>query len=80
MMLERPTAENQVVRDQMIKTFSFFDSDGSGKISFDKLKRIANALGENVSDDLLEGMINEADRSGTGEVCQEDFIRIMCAM
>ncbi|KAL7554288.1 hypothetical protein ACHAWF_017738 [Thalassiosira exigua] len=77
---EPPSIDNKDVRDEMIKTFSYFDSDGSGKISFEKLKRVANTLGENVSDDLLEEMINEADRSGTGEVCQEDFIRIMCAM
>lgn len=34
-------------------------------------------LGENITDEELQEMIDEADRDGDGEVSQEDFIRIM---
>jgi Ca2+-binding EF-hand superfamily protein len=34
-------------------------------------------LGENISDEELQEMIDEADRDGDGEVSQEEFIRIM---
>jgi hypothetical protein len=49
----------------------------SGKISFKNLKRVAKELGENMTDEELQEMIDEADRDGDGEVSEEEFIRIM---
>jgi Ca2+-binding EF-hand superfamily protein len=59
--------------------FSFFnqDDDETGKISFRNLKRVAMELGETISDEELQEMIDEADRDGDGEVSQDEFIRIM---
>ena len=34
-------------------------------------------LGESITDEELQEMIDEADRDGDGEVSQSDFIRIM---
>ena len=48
-----------------------------GKISFKNLKRVAKELGENMTDEELQEMIDEADRDGDGEVSEEEFIRIM---
>lgn len=58
---------------------SFFnqDDDETGKISFRNLKRVAMELGESISDEELQEMIDEADRDGDGEVSQDEFIRIM---
>mmetsp|Transcript_7852 Transcript_7852/g.14795 ORF Transcript_7852/g.14795 Transcript_7852/m.14795 type:complete len:172 (+) Transcript_7852:275-790(+) len=64
-------------REEMIKAFRLFDDDETGRISFKNLKRVANDLGENLTDEELQEMIDEADREGTGEVCLEDFMRIM---
>jgi Ca2+-binding EF-hand superfamily protein len=41
------------------------------------LKKVANELNENVSDDELRDMIKEADLNGDGEVDIEEFIAIM---
>jgi Ca2+-binding EF-hand superfamily protein len=49
----------------------------AGKISFKNLKRVAKELGENMTDEELQEMIDEADRDGDGEVSEEEFIRIM---
>jgi Ca2+-binding EF-hand superfamily protein len=49
----------------------------TGKISFKNLKRVAKELGENMTDEELQEMIDEADRDGDGEVSEEEFIRIM---
>ena len=61
----------------MIKAFKLFDDDGSGKISFKNLKRVARELGETMTDEELQEMIEEADRDGDGEIGEDDFIRIM---
>ena len=63
--------------EEMIKAFRLFYDDETGKISFRNLKRVAMELGESITDEELQEMIDEADRDGDGEVSQADFIRIM---
>ena len=41
------------------------------------LKRVANELGENLTDEELQEMIDEADRDGDGAISQEEFYRVM---
>ena len=64
-------------REEMLKAFRLFDEDESGKISFKNLKRVAKELGENMSDEEIHEMIEEADRDGDGEINEEEFVRIM---
>ena len=64
-------------REEMLKAFRLFDEDETGKISFKNLKRVAKELGENMSDDEIQEMIDEADRDGDGEISEEEFVRIM---
>mgnify|MGYP003940734605 FL=1 len=63
--------------EEIIKAFRLFDDDETGKISFKNLKRVAKELGENMTDDEIQEMIDEADRDGDGEVNEEEFFRIM---
>jgi len=48
-----------------------------GKITFKNLKRVAKELGENLTDEELQEMIDEADRDGDGEINLDEFLRIM---
>lgn len=64
-------------KEEIIKAFKLFDDDGTGKITFKNLKRVAKELGENITDEEIQEMIEEADRDGDGEINQEEFIRIM---
>ncbi len=64
-------------REEMLKAFRLFDDDESGKISFKNLKRVAKELGENMTDEEIQEMIDEADRDGDGEISEEEFMRIM---
>ena len=41
------------------------------------LKRVAKELGDNMTDEELQEMIDEADRDGDGEINEEEFLRIM---
>ncbi|NWX03044.1 CETN2 protein, partial [Caloenas nicobarica] len=64
-------------KEEILKAFKLFDDDETGKISFKNLKRVAKELGENITDEELKDMINEADRDGDGEVNEQEFLRIM---
>jgi len=63
--------------EEMRKAFRLFIDDDSNKISLRHLRRVAKDLGENMTDEELQEMIDEADRDGDGEISEEDFIRIM---
>ena len=63
--------------EEMRKAFRLFIDDDSDRISIRHLKRVAKELGEGMSEDELNEMIEEADRDGDGEISEEDFIRIM---
>ncbi|XP_055710544.1 uncharacterized protein LOC129806174 isoform X1 [Phlebotomus papatasi] len=64
-------------REEIMKAFRLFDDDETGKISFKNLKRVAKELGENLTDEELREMLDEADLDGDGEVNQDEFLRIM---
>lgn len=64
-------------KEEILKAFRLFDDDETGKITFRNLKRVAKELGENMTDEELQEMIDEADRDGDGEISEEEFIRIM---
>mmetsp|Transcript_7973 Transcript_7973/g.27073 ORF Transcript_7973/g.27073 Transcript_7973/m.27073 type:complete len:170 (+) Transcript_7973:45-554(+) len=64
-------------REEILKAFRLFDDDETGKISFKNLKRVAKELGENMTDEELQEMIDEADRDGDGEINEDEFLRIM---
>ena len=62
---------------EMMKAFRLFDEDDTGKISFKNLRRVAKELGENMTDEEIQEMIEEADRDGDNEISEEEFFRIM---
>ncbi|XP_033631919.1 caltractin [Asterias rubens] len=64
-------------KEEILKAFKLFDDDNTGKISFKNLKRVAKELGENLTDEELQEMIDEADRDGDGEINEQEFLRIM---
>jgi centrin-1 len=64
-------------REEIMKAFRLFDDDETGKISLKNLKRVSRELGENMTDEELSEMIEEADRDGDGEINEEEFLRIM---
>ncbi|VDL21999.1 unnamed protein product [Hymenolepis diminuta] len=69
--------QDKDAREEVIKAFKLFDDDETGAISLKNLKRVAKELGENITDEELQEMIDEADRDGDGVVNEAEFLRIM---
>jgi hypothetical protein len=63
--------------EEMRKAFQLICEDGHDKITLKSLTKVAKELGENMTADELNEMIEEADRDGDGEIGEEDFIKIM---
>ena len=64
-------------REYIQTIFGYFDLDNNGKVSIRNLKKIAQEIGETLSDDELKEIMEEADRDGDGYIGFEDFFRIM---
>ena len=50
------------------EAFSLFDKDGDGHVTLKELKIVMASLGQYPTDEDLQGMINEVDTDGNGEV------------
>jgi Ca2+-binding EF-hand superfamily protein len=64
-------------KEEIAKVFALFDHEGNGKISFRDLKRVVTELGENIPDEEMREMIEEADKDQDGFVVFDDFYKIL---
>lgn len=74
LILMRLKMAEKDTKQELMKAFSFFDDDHTGHISFNNLKRVAQELGEKLTDEELQEMIDEADLDNDGEVSREEFL------
>ncbi len=72
-----PRMPDRHTREYIQTIFSYFDLDNNGKISIRNLKKIAQEIGETLSDEELKEIMEEADRDGDGYIGFDDFFRIM---
>ena len=59
--------------DEALEAFKVLDKDGSGSISESELRQIMNNIGEDVTDEEIKEMMNEADLDGDGQVSFKEF-------
>jgi Ca2+-binding EF-hand superfamily protein len=64
-------------REDISKVFRLFDDDNSGTITLKNLRRVARELGETMTDEELQEMVDRADSNGDGQVTMDDFFNIM---
>eukprot|EP00039_Didymoeca_costata_P020255 m.340634 g.340634 ORF g.340634 m.340634 type:complete len:170 (+) comp19432_c0_seq1:258-767(+) len=63
--------------EEVMKAFALFDDDKTGKITLKNMRRAARELGEEMTDEELQAMIDEFDSSKSGELNEDDFLSIM---
>ena len=55
--------------------FAVFDSDGSGTIEADEIRKVMKSLGDNLTDEEVEDMIRHVDKDGNGTIdCERDGV------
>mmetsp|Transcript_50269 Transcript_50269/g.61669 ORF Transcript_50269/g.61669 Transcript_50269/m.61669 type:complete len:227 (+) Transcript_50269:16-696(+) len=57
--------------------FKFIDKKGDGVIDFSELKTVLIDLGEDIVDQDIQDMIDEADTNGNGNISFDEFLRMM---
>lgn len=70
------STEKKDSKEDILHVFHLFDQDGQGKITLQSLRRVADELGETVSDDELRKMIGAADTNEDGAISKEEFLAI----
>ena len=64
-------------REDIAKVFRLFDDDNTDTITLRNLRRVARELGETMTDEELQEMVDRADSNGDGAVTLDDFFNIM---
>ena len=64
-------------REDINKVFRLFDEDNAGFVTIKNLRRVAKELGENISEEELQEMVERADSNGDQQVTADDFYNIM---
>ena len=61
----------------MEEAFAVFDVDKDGFITKSELRQVMNRLGENLTEEQLDAMIEEADKDGDGKINEIEFKALM---
>jgi Ca2+-binding EF-hand superfamily protein len=67
---------NRETKEGIQRIFDLFDEDKKGKISSKDLKKVAKELGENVSNEEIQEMLQRAASNGV-DITSDDFYYIM---
>ena len=65
--------------EEVINAFRVFDKDGKGLISSAELKHIMMTIGDKMTEEEADEMVNEADIDEDGMINYEEFVRMMMA-
>ena len=71
-MVRRQEVHQTNEPDIGLEAFKVFDVDGDGYITADELRQIMAKLGETLTDEEVEMMIEEADSDGDGQISYKE--------
>ncbi|XP_058452495.1 troponin C isoform X2 [Malaya genurostris] len=67
----------EAMEKELKEAFRLYDREGNGYITTSTLKEILAALDDKLSNEDLDGMINEIDADGSGTVDFDEFMEMM---
>ena len=79
MYLMTKSSTDTQTEDEVINAFRVFDKEGNGLISSAELKHIMMTIGDKMTEEEADEMVNEADIDEDGMINYEEFVRMMMA-
>ncbi|XP_066297709.1 calmodulin-like isoform X1 [Branchiostoma lanceolatum] len=76
-LVTRPMDADQELENELREAFRVFDKEGNGFISVPDLRHVMMNIADKMAEEEVDEMMEEADVEGDGQVCYEEFIRIM---
>jgi centrin-3 len=59
-----------------LRSFDLFDQERKGYLTADDIRRVADELGERITPEEIQSMIEEFDMDGDGAISRDDFLEI----
>jgi len=75
MMADKMNCTND--EDMIRMAFRVLDKDGTGTISSKTFKHLMTHIGDKLTEEEVEEMINEADKDGDGVLNYEEFVKML---
>ena len=79
MILMSKSSPDTQTEEEVINAFRVFDKEGNGLISSVELKHIMMSIGDKMTEEEADEMVNEADIDEDGMINYEEFVRMMMA-
>ena len=70
------TNSNETV-DDVIEAFKFWDTDNSGRVATEDLRKALTTLGDKLTEDEIEAFVKEADPDNIGAIDYEYYSKIL---
>ena len=79
MILMTKSSPDTKTEEEVINAFRVFDKEGNGLIASSELKHIMMTIGDKMTEEEADEMVNEADIDEDGMINYEEFVRMMMA-
>ena len=70
------TNTDETVED-LIEAFKFWDTDNSGRVATEDIKKALTTLGDKLSEDEINALVKEADPNNIGAIDYEHYSKIL---
>merc|ERR1712054_711762 len=67
----------QDAEEEIIESFKVLDKDGQGYLTREQLYHFMTTIGDKLTHDEANEMLNEADKNGDGQIDFEEFAKMM---